>query len=405
MSFPWIAALRFLREGRSQSALIVVGVAVGVAVMVFLSALITGLQQSLIDQTLGTQAHVVVRPPDDAPRPLLPRGESLYASAVQQPAQRLRTIASWPQVAAEARRVAGVVAAAPTITGAGFASRGDADLPVVLRGVEAESFPAIIPVDRKLVAGRFEPVAQGAVIGSELAARLGVGLGDRVRLGNAQGEGQPFDVVGVFDLKNQEVNQRWVFVSLRAAQSLLGLAGDVSAVEIGVARVFDAESIAREIGQRTGLKAESWMELNRQLLVALQSQSSSSNMIQFFVIVAVALGIASVLFVSVVQRSREIGILRAMGAQTGDVLRVFVLQGLLVGLAGSLAGVLLGWGLSAIFASLALNPDGTPRFPVAVGAALVLRSILIAALTGVLAALAPARRAARLDPVEVIRYG
>jgi lipoprotein-releasing system permease protein len=405
MGFAWIAALRFLREGRNQSLLIIGGVAVGVGVMVFLSALIGGLQTSLIQQTLGSQAHIVIRAPDDAARPQLDRGAAAVLAAVEQPAQRLRTIASWPQIVDAVRAQPGVIAVSPTIAGAGFASRGSADRSIVLRGIDPETFGRIIPVDRKLTAGQLKLGGGEAVIGRDLAAALGVGAGDKIRLSNAQGASEPFTVTGVFDLQNKELNQRWVLVSLRSAQTLLNLSGDVSAIEVTVAEIFEAESIAQRLAAATGLVAESWMKLNGQLLIALQSQSSSSNMIQFFVIVAVALGIASVLYVSVVQKSREIGILRAMGAQTRDVLKIFIIQGLLVGLVGSLFGVLIGTGLAELFAGLARNADGSPRFPVEVGLALVLRSTLIAAVTGVLAAWAPARRAARLDPAEVIRYG
>lgn len=405
MSFAWIAALRFLREGRYQSVLIVSGVAVGVGVMVFLSALITGLQTSLIQQTLGSQAHIVIRVPDDVARPQYDRSAATVLAAVEQPAQRLRTIGSWSQIVDSVRQQPGVTAVSPTVTGAGFVSRGNADRAIVLRGVDPTSFSRIIPVDRKLTAGAFRLAGGDAVIGNELASALGVGVGDKIRLSNAQGSSEPFTVAGVFDLQNKELNQRWVLVSLRSAQTLLNLAGDVTAIEVTVAEVFAAETIAQRLAAATGLVADSWMKLNGQLLIALQSQSSSSNMIQFFVIVAVALGIASVLFVSVVQKSREIGILKAMGAQTRDVLKIFIIQGLLVGLVGSLFGVLIGAGLAEFFASLARNADGTPRFPVDVSLALIVRSTLIAAVTGVLAAWAPARRAARLDPAEVIRYG
>ena len=128
-------------------------------------------------------------------------------------------------------------------------------------------------------------------------------------------------------------------------------------------------------------------------------------MIQAFVIVAVALGIASVLAISVVQKSREIGILKAMGTPTRRVVRVFLLQGALLGVAGSAMGLLLGTALALFFARLATNPDGSATFPVDLTAELFVRASLIATLTGVLAAALPARRAARLDPAEVIRYG
>ena len=138
------------------------------------------------------------------------------------------------------------------------------------------------------------------MIGLDLAERLGVQVGDRIRLSTSRTSDVPFTVVGIFDLRNKDVNQRWVFVSLTTAQTMLNLPGGVSTIEVRIAEVFQAERMAKSISLRTGLASESWMERNEQLLVALRSQSSSSVLIQVFVIVAVALGIASVLGDSVV---------------------------------------------------------------------------------------------------------
>jgi lipoprotein-releasing system permease protein len=405
MSFPLLVALRFLKEGRAQSVLIVAGVGVGVAVMVFLSALIDGLQKNLVRQTLGTQAHVVVRTADDEARPQVDAGEALVAGVVERPPQRLKTIPSWPNVVREVQAVAGVVAVTPTISGSGFAGRGSATKPVILRGVDPETYNQVIPVAPRLVEGQFALGGVDAVIGVELARELGVKVGDKIRLINAQGRSVPYSVRGVFDLQNKDVNQRWVLVSLRSAQTLLDLSGDVTSIEVKVEEIFDAELVSMDVAQRTGLVADSWMKLNQQLLVALRSQSSSSQMIQFFVIVAVAFGIASVLAVSVVQKSKEIGILKAMGARTQTITRVFLIQGFLVGVVGSAMGLVMGSGLALFFASVVRNADGSPTFPIEVTGELVVRSALIAAVVGVLAAVAPARRAARLDPAVVIRYG
>ncbi|MDZ4065104.1 MAG: FtsX-like permease family protein, partial [Coriobacteriia bacterium] len=156
---------------------------------------------------------------------------------------------------------------------------------------------------------------------------------------------------------------------------------------------------------RTGLVADSWMKLNSQLLIGLRSQSSSSYMIQFFVMLAVALGIASVLVVSVVQKSKEIGILKATGTSTARITRIFLIQGAILGMVGSLLGSGLGTLLSLLFASLAKNPDGSPTFPVDLGPQRFFFAVGIAVVIGLVAAVAPARRAARLDPAQVIRYG
>ncbi len=406
MPLEWYVAIRFLREGRVQTLLIVAGVAIGVAVMVFLSALMSGLQTTLVAQTLGTQAHIVVRPLDEAARPLRRSSdERVVLARVERAAQRVHSIVGWQQVMREVERSPGVRAVSPTVSGPVFAQRGDASKSVVLLGVDPERFATIYPVRARLRSGAFLPVGDGCVIGTELAADLGVAVGGKVRLSSIDGESDTFTIVGVFDLGNREVNRRWVIVSLRAAQTQLDLVGGVSSLDVTVDDVFDATAVARVVSGRTGLKADSWMETNAQLMVALGSQNSSSTLIQVFVILAVAMGIASVLIVSVVQKGKEIGILRAMGTTRRSVLIVFLLQGGLVGLSGSLVGSALGAGLGVFFASLAQAADGSPLFPVTISAALIARATLVAVVTGLLAAVMPARRAARLDPAVAIRNG
>jgi len=403
--FEWFVALRYLKEGRTQTALILGGTTVGVAVIVFLTALIGGLQKTLVELTLSSQAHVMIKRPERVVRVLpAPAGEA-RAAAVEKAPERERSIEQWQQVLAAVRAAPEVLAAAPTAAGSAFATRGEVSKSVALRGVEPESFEAVILLRRKLVAGRFDPAGAQAVIGTELAADLGLALGDKLRVTTPRGRAEVVTVSGVFDLGNKEVNQRWVLVPLRAAQTLLDLSGGITTIEVKVREPFGAERVARELAARTGLVADSWMKANAQLLVGLQSQSSSSALIQVFVVLAVALGIASVLGVSVIQKSREIGILKAMGTSTGSVMGVFLAEGLLVGLAGSALGSLLGTGLCAFFASAVKNPYGDALFPMDLGPGLYAAASLVAVGTGLVAAVVPARHAARLDPAEVIRHG
>lgn len=405
MPFEWFIAVRFLREGRMQTLLILVGVGVGVGVIVFLAALMNGLQTSLIKQTLGSQAHIVLHAPDEAPRLIATEPSVAVAARVEKAAQRVRSIEQWQQIVDDVGRVPGVLASSPTVTGPAFALRGSASISVSLRGVVPELFDAIIPVSSRLTAGAFRLLGGEAAIGVDLAADLGVAVGDKVRIVANEGRAETFTIGGIFDLGNKDVNKRWVLIPLRSAQTLLDLVGGVSTIDLRVDDVFNAETISVEIASREGLVADSWMKTNAQLLTALKSQDSSKYMIQFFVIVAVALGIASVLVVSVVQKSREIGILRAVGTSRARVMRIFLIQGGLVGLAGSAIGSALGAGLALFFATLARNADGTPIFPIDLTPTLFLSAAAIAIFTGLIAAVVPARRAARLDPASVIRYG
>jgi lipoprotein-releasing system permease protein len=406
MPFEWFVALRYMRDARAQTALILAAVSVGVSVIVFLSALIGGLQTALIEKTLGSQPHVTLRVPREAPRPLAePTPARAIARSVQESPQRLRSIDQWPRIMSTVERVPGVIAASPSITGAGFAVRSEAKSPVVVRGVEPERFLAIIDVRKKLVAGHFELEGDDAVIGAKLAADLGVGLGDKLRVTSTEGAEDVVTIRGIFRLGNEALDGAWLLVSLRSAQALFALPGGVTTIELKVADVFTAERIAADVRGRTGLPADSWMKINAELLAGLAAQSSSKSMIQFFVVVAVALGIASVLIVSVVQKAREIGILRAVGTPPRRILLVFLIQGGVLGLAGSVVGSALGALFARLFELMTLDASGAPRFPVQLDLPLFAFATALATGIGLLSAVIPARRAARLDPVTAIRNG
>jgi lipoprotein-releasing system permease protein len=404
LPFEWIAATRFLREGRTQSLLIIVGVGVGVSVIVFMSALLSGLQSNLVKRTLSSQSHIVLLPPEEIARPL--DGSESGKSAgplIQKQAQRLRSIDQWQNIRSRLEKMPEIAAVSPVASGPAFAVRGDANKSVSLIGIEPENYNRVIGLEERIVAGRLRLNAGEAVIGIELAKDLGAAVGDKLRLNTGNGANDTLTITGLFDLGNKGVNARNVYVGLRSAQSLLDLVGGVSSIDLSLRDIYAAEGLALKISAETGLQADSWIKTNAQFFTALTSQRISSNVIRFFIGLSVAFGIASVLVVSVVQRSKEIGILRAMGASRGQMLRTFLLQGGIVGLLGSLLGSALASSFLAIWRMLALNPDGTPMFMIEVEPELILIAAGGATLVGILAALMPARRAANLDPVVAIR--
>lgn len=403
MPTEWILALRFLREGRFQTALIILGVTAGVAVIMTITELIGGLQGNLTARVLGVQAHVVVKPPEEDTRLVRDRDTESIAARVEKRAQRLRSIDQWESALGLIEQTPGVVAVAPTVSGAGFAARGAASKSIALLGVVPERYLRVIGIDRYLVEGRFRVVATDAVIGVELARDLGVVLGDRMRLTTAEGGNETVTIVGLFDIGSRDLNRRWVYVSQRLAQSLLGLPGGVTNIDIVVNEIFQAENIAQRIGRATGLNAESWMATNAQVLAAFDNQNMTTRVIRGFVVLIVALGIASVLVVSVVQKQKEIGILRAMGATSGSVLQVFLIQGAIVGLVGAVLGSVLGSAIAYTLSNVLRNADGSQLFTPELALSTYAGAITIALLVGILAAVAPARRAAKLDPVAAIR--
>jgi lipoprotein-releasing system permease protein len=291
------------------------------------------------------------------------------------------------------------------VSGPAFAVRGTANKSVALLGVDPDRYERIVRIQDYMVQGRFRITGTDGVIGTELAKDLGVTIGDKLRIVSAENRDDVITIVGIFDVGNKDLNRRWVFITLKLAQNLLDLVGGVSNIDVTVERIFEAETVARQIESRTGMLVESWMQTNAQLLAALSNQTLTNRLIRGFVILIVALGIASVLVVSVVQKSKEIGILRAMGASRRSIMMVFLLQGALLGAAGAAIGALGGATLVKVFAGVFRNADGSILFRPEVDAALFASTCAIAVAIGTLAAALPARRAARMDPVTAIRNG
>lgn len=241
-----------------------------------------------------------------------------------------------------------------------------------------------------------------AVVGRDLAADLGLRVGDRLRVQTTTAS-DALRVTALVDLGVKELNRRTVIVPLRSAQNLLGLPGGATNIDLTVSDVWAAQAMTDDLRRQLPYQVESWQESNAQLVSALNAQSVSTSLIRAVVLVVVVLGIASVLVVSVVQKQREIGILRAMGATRAQVLRVFLVQGAVVGALGSALGVLLAALMVFLFTRFVRGSDGLPLFNISLTMPLALQVALVATVCGVLAAIAPARRAAAMDPAQAIR--
>ena len=400
--FESVVAFRFMREGLTQTLLIVFGVALGAGVIIFMSALLAGMQANIIRRTLNYQAPIQILAPDQVARPLRAE-EDAVAAQIQPRSQQLRSVDQWQKVRAEVERIPDVVAVTPVVTGPGFAQRGEATKAVSIIGIEPESYFRVVALPEKIVAGRYDVGPIDVIIGTELAKDLGTVVGDKLVLATAGAPPSTLTVIGVFDFGNKGVNERNVYVALRTAQNVLDLAGGATSLDVKVRDPFAAEAVAQTIRGANPLKVDSWIITNAQFFTAMAAQILANTLIRIFVGITVALGIASVLVVSVVQKSKEIGILRAMGTRRAQVLRVFLIQGGFMGLVGSLAGSLLAWGFLLLWRGIARNPDGTPLFIVVIEPRLFALACVAATFVGILAAVVPARRASALDPAVAIR--
>jgi lipoprotein-releasing system permease protein len=401
--FEWIAAIRFLKEGRMQTMFIISGIAIGVAVIVFMSAMLAGLQANFIKRVLTSQPQIQLLAPDEVARPLRRGAKEVEAPTIQRPTQRTLSIDQWPKIRDQMQAMQEVTVVSPTVSGSALAVRGDASRAITITGMDPAVYFKIVRLPDYIVAGEARVTSDDIIVGTELAKDLGATVGDKLNVEAASGASRVLTITGIVDLGSKGTNQRATYVALRTAQSLLNLIGGVTTIDLTVQDIYAAETLAQEIQASIPVEADSWIKTNAQFFTAVHAQETTNTLIRLFVGLSVAFGIAAVLAVSVIQRSKDIGILRAMGTSRGQILRVFLIQGGLLGLLGSVFGSAMGAAALVFWHNYARQVDGSELFPLILDRALFIASAVLATVTGVAAAITPALRAANLDPVVAIR--
>jgi len=383
MKLPFKIALRFLKSSKGQTLLIALGIAIGVSVQIFIGTLIQGLQKSLVDRTIGNQPQITLSATEKDTR--IEKSDALMVSITK----------DRPEITA-------IAAAAD---GPALIHEGEDTYSVLIRGLDLSSSDKIYGILDKIVEGSAPTAVNEVLIGKDLSLESGIGVGDELEVQANVMETKTLTVTGIFDLGVASINKTWAISTLPTAQALFDYGDEVTGIELQVKDVFAADTLASEIQQTVGteLTVDNWKDQNAQLLSGLSGQSVSSIMIQVFVMISVLLGIASILAITVVQKSKQIGILKAMGIRDKTSSLIFLFEGLLLGIVGAVLGILLGLGLAWSFSTFALNPDGTPVVPLYLDKNFILLSAGVAVVAATIAALIPARNSSRLNPIEVIR--
>ena len=402
-------AVRHLRSGGKQTLLTISAVAAGVIIVVFVTALIFGLQRRWTNILTDALPHVTIRVVDPRPTPLatVPGAPSgAVSSRIEQSSPQQKNLDNWEQVLEIVQALPNVRVVAPVVRGQAFASKGGNPYGVTVVGADPAIQDQVTPVTKNLIAGHYSGLqSEEIVIDYELARDLNVSTGDRIRLTSSTGAIEVFTIAGIY---SQGQGRGSAYITLRTAQSLYGLGTAVNVMFVKVVDIFRADQVAARIQSLLPYEARSWIQEFPQFLSTLQMQTASAYLISAFSLVASAFAIASILIVSVLQKSKQIGILKSMGARQRQILRTFILEGLGIALVGSSAGAAVGISIVYLL-SLIQQPVtrvGQPPeqlFPVAILPLYIATAMLAATGATVLAALLPARRAARLNPVDVIR--
>ncbi len=419
MSYELFIGLRYLRAKRKQafisinSVISIAGIFLGVAALIVVLAVMNGFEKELRDKILGINSHIVLM-------------------------ELTGEMENYESVMESVKDIEGVVASTPFIYSQAMLKNEDRVTGVVLRGIAPESALTVLnlgkmregSIDYLSESGRGEgiPDTPGIILGKELAEMLGLGLFDTAEVMLPMGVPTPmgvipkirkFSVVGIFESGSYEYDSTLLFMSLDHCKEFLGMEDTVTGIEIKIENIYQAAKIAEDIEAKLGHPywARTWMELNKNLFSALKMEKRVMFIILSLIILVAAFSIITTLIMAVMEKSRDIAILKSMGATSRSIMKIFMVQGLVMGIIGTTLGCIAGIAFALNLETIAAfveNLFGFTVFPKDVYYLSELPSrvnygdvaiiVAIALLISFLAAIYPSWNASRLDPAEALRY-
>ena len=419
MGYEWFISLRYLKAKRRQgfisliSIISVAGVAVGVMALIVVLAVMTGFTDSLREKILGINSHIVV--------------------------QRLGNgITDYKGLSQEILQENGVMAATPYTYSQTMLSAPDASAGTVIRGIDPTTANDVLSLNNQLTKGRVidlnngslspgdsktdkipSRVLPGIILGKELAKNLHVGINDNIRLFSPSGPLTPMGVipkiktcrvVGIFDTGMYEYDSSLAYISLTAAQDFLELGDNVHGLELKVDDIYKASEIAAKLEEKLGFgyNVKDWISMNQNLFSALKLEKTAMFIILALIVLVAAFNIISTLIMVVMSKGKDIAILKSMGATSMGIMRIFVYEGLIIGLAGTVIGVTGGLGLCKILSKyqfIKLPSDVYPitTLPIKVLPMDVTLVAISAALITLLATIYPSWQASKIEPAVGLR--
>jgi len=413
MNFEFFVSLRYMLAKRRQTFISLItfisiaGVAVGVTALIVVLAVMNGFQRDLRDRILGITSHIVAGRFDG-------------------------TISNYPEVVEEIKQEPGVMGASPYVYTQVMLSSGRGVSGALLRGIDPQTAAEVVNIQKDMIRGNLKdldesssvsastPGHPGIILGVELANNLGIRPNDWLTVISPTGRLTPmgqtpkskvFQVVGIFQSGMFEYDNTLAYIGIDAAQQFLGIGDVVSGVEVRIEDIYQAQKIARQLRSRLGASfwVRDWMQMNRSLFSALKLEKVVMFIILTLIVLVAAFNIVSSLIMLVMEKTRDIAILKAMGATTASIRKIFVLEGFMIGVSGTFLGLIGGFSLCAIlkkyhFIELPRDVYYISTLPVHLEGLDVAIIAFSAIVISLVATLYPSRQAAKLEPAEALRY-
>jgi lipoprotein-releasing system permease protein len=415
MKYEWFIGLRYLKAKRKQTfisiitIISVVGVAVGVIALIVVLSVMSGFEKTIKEKILGTKAHLVILKASQ-------QGMDHYGELIK-----------------EVEQVKGVVSATPFIYTEVMLSSESNVTGGVIKGVDPDQEGKVTDLSRNMKAGRLQDLkgesdSPGIILGVELAKQLGVSLNDAIQVISPLGTLTPmgmmpkmkrFRVVGIFHSGMYDFDSKFAYISIESAQKFLNMDSRVTGIEVKSNNIYQVKEIGKEIRKKLGFPfwTQDWMEMNRNLFSALRLEKIIMFIILVLIVVVAAFNIISTLIMVVMEKHKDIAILKSMGASSMGILKIFIIEGGVIGVVGTGLGTIVGLAMALnldkivafledLFGFRILSPDVyyIEKFPSQVNPLDIALIVVTAILISLLATLYPSWRASKLDPAEALRY-
>lgn len=385
MNISFKIAYRFLINNKKQTALIALSIAIGISIQIFLGLLIQNLQNGLIENTIGSSSHITIK---DSDSNVIDKGNVLK-DKVQSSDKRINI-------------------AIETLEQPAFISSNDKNLNGLIRGFDINEANKIYDFKQKLIKGHLPKEYNDIVIGKDIAKELGVSVQEDIKILTPNKKEVDAKVVGILDFKVEALNKSFVISNIDTVRSIYGLSDNsITSIEIQVPNehIFEVQEISNNINSNisNSYKVSNWIEANETLLSGLKGQSASSYTIQLAILLSVVVAISSILAITVIQKTKQIGILKAMGITDKKASLIFIIQGGLLGIIGSLLGSFLGIIMFKSFTVFVKNSDGSPLISGNINIEFIFISVIVAIIACIISSIIPSKKSLKLNPVDAIK--
>lgn len=406
-------ALKHLLARKRQSVVSLLGIVLGVAFFLCISSLMIGSESDFIRRLVDNSPHITIYDEYRTPR-LQPLRAAYPNGAVElprvKPLTEVRGIRGYAQIIATLKAMPGVKAS-PVLAGQALLNFAGKDYAVTINGMIPADITNVSTIENYMVEGSINDLIanpDGIIIGSEIAEKLSLYRGESLSVTSTNGQVRSFKILGIFRTGRSSYDNSQTFASLKRVQALLDRPDRANNIIMKLPDPYAAREVAERIEQQIGYKSVSWQETSEDLMNTLSIRNTIMYTVVSAVLIVAAFGIYNVISTVVLEKQRDIAILKSMGFEAGDVKKIFVIQGVLLGISGCLAGIPLGCAFMLGLMQVRFKPPGGNEFinmPLDWGWHQFAIAAGFAMIASVLAAFLPARKAALVQPVEILRGG